>query len=234
MSVQGQLRLMLETVAGALGEDLRKRLVFVGGCTTALFITDPVTLEDVRATDDVDLIMDLLGPFDWPRLQGLLFERGFSVSVEDDVICRMRLGKLKVDFMPDDAAILGFTNRWYALGVQTALTYRLTDDLQIKYLTPPIFLATKLEAHLGRGNNDPLASHDLEDVVLVIDGREELIDEIKSADEQVQAFIAQQLKALQNHADFDSFIEGNMRRNIGRAEIVRRRILAIVATALAN
>jgi hypothetical protein len=213
---------------------LRKRLVFVGGCTTALFITDPVTLEDVRATDDVDLIMDLLGPFDWPRLQGLLFERGFSVSVEDDVICRMRLGKLKVDFMPDDAAILGFTNRWYALGVQTALTYRLTDDLQIKYLTPPIFLATKLEAHLGRGNNDPLASHDLEDVVLVIDGREELIDEIKSADEQVQAFIAQQLKALQNHADFDSFIEGNMRRNIGRAEIVRRRILAIVATALAN
>ena len=51
-AVHGLLLHMLKTVAEALGEDLRKRLVFVGGCTTALFITDPITLEDVRATDD--------------------------------------------------------------------------------------------------------------------------------------------------------------------------------------
>jgi len=42
---------MLQTVAKALGGELRERLVFVGGCTTALFITDEITLEDVRATD---------------------------------------------------------------------------------------------------------------------------------------------------------------------------------------
>ena len=42
-------------------DELRERLVFVGGCTTALYITDPVTLEGVRATDDVDLIVDLAG-----------------------------------------------------------------------------------------------------------------------------------------------------------------------------
>ena len=55
MTVQTQLRNMLETVAKALGDDLRESMVFVGGCTTALFTTDPNTLEDVRATDDVDL-----------------------------------------------------------------------------------------------------------------------------------------------------------------------------------
>lgn len=37
MSVQGQLLEMLKAVAVALGDDLRERLVFVGGCTTALF-----------------------------------------------------------------------------------------------------------------------------------------------------------------------------------------------------
>lgn len=51
---------MLQIVAEALGSDFRERLIFVGGCTTALFITDEVTLGDVRATDDVDLIVDLL------------------------------------------------------------------------------------------------------------------------------------------------------------------------------
>lgn len=106
MSVQGELRRMLEVVARALGDEMRAQMVFVGGCTTDLFITDPVTLEDVRATDDVDLIVDLAGHASWPRLQAALGERGFAVSMQDDVICRMRLGALKVDFMPDDADVL--------------------------------------------------------------------------------------------------------------------------------
>ncbi|WP_426127675.1 hypothetical protein [Pararhizobium sp. PWRC1-1] len=56
--IREQLLEMLKAVATALGDDLRNRLVFVGGCTTALFITDPVTLEDVRSTDDIDLIVE--------------------------------------------------------------------------------------------------------------------------------------------------------------------------------
>lgn len=34
-----------------------------------LFITDPVTLEDVRATDDIDLIVDLAGLLAWAHIQ---------------------------------------------------------------------------------------------------------------------------------------------------------------------
>ncbi|GLS32603.1 hypothetical protein GCM10007937_43130 [Mesorhizobium albiziae] len=55
---------------GSAGRHLRNRLVFVGGCTTALFITDSVTLENVRATDDVDLIVDLAGFSEWAQLPG--------------------------------------------------------------------------------------------------------------------------------------------------------------------
>ncbi|MEN9856007.1 MAG: hypothetical protein RLZZ157_1133 [Pseudomonadota bacterium] len=228
MTVQSELRHMLETVAHALGDDLRDRLVFVGGCTIALFITDPVTLEEVRATDDVDLIMDLIGLGDWIELRQKLLERGFSESLDDDVVCRMRLGTLKVDFMPDNEVVIGFTNRWYALGLETAVSYPLTSKLRIKHLAPPILVATKLEAYLGRGRNDPLSSHDLEDVILVIDGREELVEEVRAASAHVRAFISKQLKAFQDHRDFDSFIEGNLRRNVGRSEIVRKRISAII------
>jgi len=79
-SVKGQLLYMLETVAKALGDDLRAQLVFVGGCTTALFITDKIVLENVRATDDVHLIVDLVGHAQWAQLQAQLREKGFTES----------------------------------------------------------------------------------------------------------------------------------------------------------
>lgn len=138
MTVRDQLLLMLQTVAEALGEEFRERLVFVGGCTTALFITDEVTLEDVRATDDVDLIVDLAGYGEWAQLREELRQRGFAESPEDNVICRMRLRDLKVDFMPDDAGILSFTNHWYAAGIETAVTHELTATLRIKKLSPEL------------------------------------------------------------------------------------------------
>lgn len=85
----------------------------------------------------------------WMQLQETLTKKGFTVSGEDEVICRMRLGNLKVDFMPDDPDILGFSNRWYKEGIYTAITYALPSGRVIKHLTPPLFLATKLEAYGG-------------------------------------------------------------------------------------
>ena len=226
-TVQGQLLHMLETVAEAIGDDLRQRLVFVGGCTTALFITDPITLEDVRATDDVDLIVDLAGYGAWAQLQDQLRQKGFSESPEDNVICRMRLGDLKVDFMPDDEAILGFSNRWYAKGIETAVKHHLPGGQEIKCLTPPLFVATKLEAYRGRGGDDPLGSHDLEDILIVVDGREELVAEVQAADGDVRAFIAATLREFQRHYDYDGFLEGNIRGPEGRVDIVRDRLNAM-------
>ena len=229
MTVQGQLLEMLETVADALSDDLRDRLVFVGGCTTALFITDPVTLEDVRATDDVDLIVDLAGYGEWVQLQEQLRARGFHEAEGEDVICRMRLGELKVDFMPDDPAVLGFANRWYAAGIESAETYDLPSGTQIKYLTPPLFIATKLEAYLGRGGDDPIGSHDLEDILIVVDGREELIAEAEGADADVRSFIADQFRSLLRHRDFDHFLGGNIRGPAGRVDMVRERLETLAA-----
>jgi predicted nucleotidyltransferase len=228
MTVQGQLLAMLETVAEAIGDELRRQMVFVGGCSTAVLITDEITLAEVRATDDIDLIVDLFGMAAWMQLQQKLYQKGFTVSGEDDVICRMRLGDLKVDFMPDDPDILGFSNRWYKRGIQTSVTYALPSGRQIKHLTAPLFLATKLEAYLGRGKGDPIGSHDLEDVINVIDGRPELLAEIGEADDDVRLYISEQLDALMRHQDFDNFLYGNVRGPEGRAEIVLDRMKAII------
>lgn len=229
--VRDQLLEMLKAVATALGEDLRERLVFVGGCTTALFITDPVTLEDVRATDDIDLIVDLTGMAEWAELLEELRERGFTEAADEAVICRMRLGALKVDFMPDDEAILGFSNRWYATGIDTATQHQLSEDLKIQVLTPVLFLATKLEAFAARGNDDLFTSRDAEDILLVVDGREGLIDEIASAESDVREFIANGFRALLDHTDFDDFLEGNIRGPAGRVDIVRDRFADISQSA---
>jgi predicted nucleotidyltransferase len=229
-TVQGQLLYMLESVAGALGSDLRERLVFVGGCTTALFITDPITLEDVRATDDVDLIVDLAGYGEWAQLQEQLRQKGFLESPQDEVICRMRLGELKVDFMPDDAKILGFSNRWYAYGIESAVTHQLTPELEIKVLLPELFVATKLEAYRGRGEGDLITSRDVEDILLVVDGREELLTEVQHAREDIRSFVAEQFRELQKDDEFENFLIGNIRGPEGRVDIVRERFAAIAAS----
>ena len=132
---------MIEEVAKALGPELCARTAFVGGATTGLLVTDDFAREGVRFTDDVDLIIDIVSYGEWARFQDELHKRGFSESPEDDVICRMRLGKLKVDFMPDDEKILGFSNRWYELGLKTAINYKLNEDLAIRLLSPPLFVA---------------------------------------------------------------------------------------------
>ncbi len=227
MTVHGQLLQMLETVTVALDDDLRERLVFVGGCTTALFITDPITLEDVRTSDDVDLIVDLAAP---QRGRGC---KRFYVSAALPSPLRMPssaacgFGALKVDFMPDDETILGFSNRWYAKGIETAVVQALTPEIDIRLLTPPLFLATKLEAYQGRGDDDPIGSRDLEDFLLIVDGREELLGEVQNADEDIKSFIAEVLRTFHGRYDFDNFLEGNISGPEGRVDVVRGRIEAL-------
>lgn len=54
LSKLDHLKAMVREVAVALGEDILKEVAFLGGCATALHITDPMTKEAVRFTEDVD------------------------------------------------------------------------------------------------------------------------------------------------------------------------------------
>lgn len=100
---------MLSLVAKALGPELLDSVAFVGDRTTGFHLSDRLAAQNVRFTDDVDLIVDVVGRIEWYQFQSTLRDLGFTESPLDDVTCRMRLGELKVDFMPDDKKkFLGF------------------------------------------------------------------------------------------------------------------------------
>ncbi|MHB9086480.1 MAG: hypothetical protein ACYC2V_08570, partial [Thiobacillus sp.] len=58
------------------------------------------------------------------------------------------------------------------------------------------------EAPHGRGNNDYLASHDLEDIITVVDGRPELMQEIDQAEGELRRYIAAEIHALLEDRNF--------------------------------
>ena len=220
---------MLQRVADALGPELLRDVAFVGGCTTGLLITDDISRDAVRFTDDVDLIVHVIGLGSWYRLQQELAAKGFRITPEDDVICRTRLRDgnatdLIVDFMPDDADILGFTNRWYGDALRDAVDHALPGGTVIRVVSPAYFLGTKLEAFRGRGNNDPLASRDIEDILNVVDGRESLGDEVADAPDALRAYVAAGIGALLRHRDFDYAVQATARNNRQREELIFKRL----------
>lgn len=194
---------MIDVVAQSLGDDLLVKVVFVGGCTTALLVDDVVTLQHIRSTEDVDMIVEVLSKSEYQDLCQKLRQRGFKESVEDDVICRWRLGSMIVDVMPTDQEILGFSNIWYPEAVEFAKSYQLPSNRIIRVVSPTYFLATKIEAFAGRGNNDFLASQDIEDILSLIDGCSSLIADLHAANKKVKSAIAAAIQTFLNESDFE-------------------------------
>jgi hypothetical protein len=112
--------------------------------------------------------------------------------------------------MPSEPGVLSFNNRWYSLAVKTAQDVRLPSGRIIKLVTAPVFIATKLEALRDRGAGDYLSSHDLEDIVTVIDGRPSLSDEISIAPAELQAYIQGQLDSLFLSNAFIEALQGHL------------------------
>lgn len=193
--------LELIKVAAKLLRPVLDELVFVGGCATGLLVSDEAAAE-VRPTFDVDAIAEITSYVEYTTFGERLHKLGFTEDASEGApICRWQHGQIKLDLMPLDEKILGFSNRWYKAAMDTANEFEIERDIRIRVVTAPYFCATKLEAFKGRGKGDYLASHDLEDLITVVDGRPELLDELRSAPEDVRSYIAdavgQMLKARQ-------------------------------------
>ena len=198
---------LLTRVAEALG-DLRERLVFIGGCATALLITDPAAAP-VRVTADVDAIVAVVSLPEYHQLGEALRARGFSQALEhSDPPFRWTFAGLKLDLMPIDPAVLGFSNRWYELAMQTAVAAPLQEGMSIRLVRSPCFVATKLVAFLDRGKGDYFESHDLEDVLTVVDGRPELIEEFGRADRELRNYVAGVVTRLLADQNFINALPG--------------------------
>jgi len=113
-----------------------------------------------------------------------------------------------IDVMPTMPEILGFSNRWYQQAVDERIPYELPSGMTIQLVRPEYFIATKIEAFLGRGNGDFILSHDIEDIITVIDGRPELVEEIQTSNGEVRTFIEERLKSFLSESDFRNAVLG--------------------------
>jgi hypothetical protein len=136
---------------------------------------------------------------------GVVSER---IQAQGAPICRWQQKKTILDVMPLDEKILGFSNRWYKSAMDSAVVHELEPDLRVRVVTAVYFCATKLEAFAGRGKNDYQSSHDLEDLMAVVDGRAELVEEIRDGVEDVREYIAAEFRKLLAVREFLDAIPG--------------------------
>ena len=180
--------LSLELAAKTL-EPLLSELILVGGCAVGLLITDRAR-PPIRLTVDVDLLTEVTPLSNYYALCDSLRRLGFVES--QDVICRWRKDELIIDVMPTDAKVLGFTNSWYELTAKMPTTTELPSGIQIRHITAPLLIATKIESFYGRGNGNYL-HHDIEDIINLVDGRPELLIEIQEAPSNLREYIEDEI-----------------------------------------
>jgi hypothetical protein len=135
--------------------------------------------------------------------------------------------------MPTDSEILGFENRWQREAFPHAVPVSLPSGRTIRAAPPAFLVATKIEAFRSRGKGDLLWSRDFEDVITLIDRREELVAEIAAAPLELREFVASGLSRLRQRPDFDSAAEGSLaggpETRARFDQIIRPRIEAILA-----
>ncbi len=202
--------LQLLTDAAKLLQPILGELVFVGGCATALLITDSAAA-DVRPTFDVDAIAEITSYAAYAAFSERLRKLGFQEDAREGApLCRWRQRTTTLDVMPLDEKILGFSNTWYRPAMDHAEERELEKGLKIRLVAPVYFCASKLEAFAGRGKNDFNASRDLEDLIAVVDGRAELVGEIQAAASDVRSYLAKEIKKLISIREFNDALPGHL------------------------
>jgi hypothetical protein len=207
-------------------EPLLDQIVLVGGCAVGFLITDQAQML-IRATDDVDLATEIATLPDYYKFTEQL--KNFGFSEDTDMTCRWRKAELCLDVMPLSESVLGFTNSWYPLAIQTAKSVELPNGKILKHIDAPTFIATKIESFFSRGGDD-FAHHDIEDIVTVINGREEIVDEISRAAQELKEYVSDQLGAFLEISAFTDLIPGHLRPNENRSEIVFQRLRRVTGT----
>ena len=195
-------------VALALG-DLNEKVVFVGGAMISLYIGDPAA-EDVRPTKDIDLTFRIVSIGELEELRESLSSRGFSQSSEDDVICRFRLGDIKVDVMSTKEVGWAPANPWFELGFEKAIPVQV-EEQTIRILPFTYFLATKFSAFSARGGRDPRMSHAFEDIVYLLNYNSNFREQIKkSPDEDVKQYIIKSFSQILQNDRLQEAVIGNL------------------------
>jgi hypothetical protein len=136
--------------------------------------------------------------------------------------------------MPQAPANLGMNTRWFPEVLKQAWAVDLGGNCIAKVVTPPLFLATKLEAFKDRGKEDYYMSHDLEDIITLVDGRATLVEEVAAVNTEIRAFVSDEFSRILRHPDFRDSLPGHLSATLEagqRIPLVISRFEAIAALA---
>jgi hypothetical protein len=98
-------------------------------------------------------------------------------------------------------------------------------------VTALYFVATKLEAFHGRGKGDFRVSHGLEDIVTVVDGRAELVEEVKLSPKDLQQYLSAEFQTLSSNRDFIEAPSGHLLPNAAsrqRLNLILKRMQQLI------
>jgi hypothetical protein len=224
-------RAAVEAVATALGS-LNNDVTFVGGIVTGLLVTDPAA-PPARLTNDIDVFVSVATYADAVQLADRLRERGFTEdSREGAPICRWLLSGIEVDVMSSQPVPGMPSNRWYVGAAAAAHTIAIATELSVRVITAPYFIATKLDAFDDGRRGDLSSSHDIEDIIAVVDGRATIESEIRAAPPAVATFLRDRFRSLLTDPDFVDAVAGHLPGDSGsqaRLPLVLGRLRAIAA-----
>ena len=201
--------------------------IYVGGASVGFYVDDAGS-EEMRPTDDVDVVVEVASEIARINLDESL-RRGGLVNDINGPICRWILNGLKLDIMPSDSRILGFANRWYPAAIQTAISIQM-GTLTIGIPNVAAFIATKIEAYADRGNKDFIGSSDFEDLVRIFDGCSFLCLEGQEASKDVLQFVTNTLRHWIGLRGFEDALAAHLLDDgsYRRRQIVMDRIQALI------
>jgi len=187
-------------------KDVSFEFAFLGGSALTLLVTDK-SVDPIRITKDVDIIMNVRTRKEYHKADSELERLGFRHDTSEDApICRWILDDVTVDVLPIREEVLGWKSRWFDESLAAAKTVQV-GGVSVRVITPPYFVALKLEAFEDRGHKDFLTSTDFEDVICLANGREELADEIMDC-ENLRGEISQKFKDYLTYPELEDAVDG--------------------------
>jgi hypothetical protein len=214
-------------------EPLGLHFVFTGACVLP-FLIAPVFVPSLRTTKDVDLIVQIMARTQMADVEEKLRSIGFRNDwwTEGAHRCRWLFNDIYVDVMSDGEDKNSCPSKWFGFAAQTAVSRDVGAGIIIRHVSAVGFLATKLDAFLDRGSTDMIGSKDMEDIVALIDGREMLLSEVRSAPLEVRKFIALQIDSQLRDNRVTEIVSANLSyesRLAGREAHVMRTLRQISA-----
>ncbi len=199
----------LQIVAEGLSQ-IDNKFVFVGGAVVELYCDDQ-TRPEARETNDVDVVVEVVGAGQKEKLDDSLRKTGFQPDRDSKIICRHKYRGIIVDVMPSEERFLGFSNKWYKDGIINSVPINLNEASVIQVFKVPYFLASKMEAlEKERDGKDFRWNKDFDDIVYIFDNRTTLSEDILRADEEVKSYLKQAINRLLLRPGIDEDIAANL------------------------